>query len=177
MSIHHLGLATNDIAATRAFYEGILGFLVAADDYIEIAEGGRIRHIMFDFGGGSLIAFMANEGVGAIRDFDANVNRGLGTPRGFYHFAFDAGSVANLEAKHKLLLHHGVAVSDIATYEWAKSIYFGDPNGLMLEYCAYTRPLTPDDAVLRVRYHDSVANFVYGDIEDGSHEDTREEQV
>jgi catechol-2,3-dioxygenase len=36
-------------------------------------------------------------------------------------------------------------------HEWAKSIYFSDPNGIMLEYCCYVRGLGEDDAQIQER--------------------------
>lgn len=35
---------------------------------------------------------------------------------------------------------------------WCSSIYFTDPNGLQLEYCCQTRPLTAADAEPVVRF-------------------------
>jgi hypothetical protein len=37
-------------------------------------------------------------------------------------------------------------------HEWAKSIYFTDPNGISLEYCCLTRDVgTEDDVTMQVR--------------------------
>jgi len=52
----HVGLSTLDMEATRAFYEGVLGFRAVRCDVMEIEEGGRIRHVFFDAGDGQLIA-------------------------------------------------------------------------------------------------------------------------
>jgi hypothetical protein len=68
-------------------------------------------------------------------EYDAGINRGLGLPAGFYHFAFEAGSEAALADKRKELRTKGVDVTDIVDHEWSKLIYFKDPNGLSLEYC------------------------------------------
>ena len=59
----HVGLSTLDLDATRAFYEDVLGFPAVRCDIIEFEEGGRIRHVFFDTGGGQLIAFMEPRGV------------------------------------------------------------------------------------------------------------------
>ena len=67
--------------------------------------------------------------------YDAGVNRGLGVPAGFYHFAFEAGSPAALAEKRDELRAKGVETTDIVDHQWAQSIYFKDPNGLSLEYC------------------------------------------
>ncbi len=56
-------------------------------------------------------------------------------PSAFYHYAFEAGSEAGLAQKREELVAKGVKVSDIVDHNWAKSIYFKDPNGMQLEYC------------------------------------------
>ena len=107
----HIGLATLDLDKTREFYEGVLGFRPVVADTIKVKEGGRIRHMFFDTGRDQLIAFMEPRGVPDVpaefdaginrglgvpdvpSAYDAGINRGLGVPAGFYHFAFEAGSV------------------------------------------------------------------------------------
>jgi catechol 2,3-dioxygenase-like lactoylglutathione lyase family enzyme len=154
----HIGLSTRDLDSTREFYEHVMGFKVARCDIIKVAEGGQIRHIFFDTGRDQLIAFMEPQGVPGIpADYDAGINAGLGVPGSFYHFAFEAGSVAALEAKRQELLAKGVAVTDIVDHEWAQSIYFLDPNGISLEYCCLTRDVgTEDDVTMQVRVERSV---------------------
>src|SRR5262249_474840 len=115
-------------------------------------EGGRIRHVFCDAGGGQLIAFMEPRGIPGIPvEYDAGINRGLGVPDAFYHFAFEVESLEALEAKRGQLIAKGVRVTPIVDHEWMKSIYFKDPNGLMLEYAWQVRALGPDDAVMQVR--------------------------
>ena len=154
----HIGLSTRDLDSTRDFYENVLGFKVARCDIIKIAEGGQIRHIFFDTGRDQLIAFMEPQEVQGIpADYDAGINTGLGVPGSFYHFAFEAGSVAALEAKRQELLAKGVPVTDIVDHEWAQSIYFHDPNGITLEYCCLTRDVgTEDDVTMQVRVERSI---------------------
>jgi len=122
-------------------------------DTIKIPEGGRIRHIFFDTGRDQLLAFMEARGVpGVPIEYDAGINRGLGVPASFYHFAFEAGSEAALADKRDELRAKGVEVTDIVDHGWSKSIYFKDPNGLSLEYCCMVRNLTKDDATMQERF-------------------------
>ena len=85
-------------------------------------------------------------------EYDAGINRGLGVPTAFYHFAFEAGSPASLAEKRDELRTKGVEVTDIVDHGWAQSIYFEDPNGLSLEYCCPVRDLTEDDATMQERF-------------------------
>ena len=153
----HVGLSTLDLDRTRDFYENVLGFKAVRCDIMGIAEGGQIRHVFFDTGHGQLLAFMEPRGVPGIpAEYDAGINRGLGVPDAFYHLAFEIGSVEALEAKRAELLARGVAVTQVVDHEWMKSIYFKDPNNLLLEFACTTRPLTDDDAVMQLRFTASV---------------------
>jgi catechol 2,3-dioxygenase-like lactoylglutathione lyase family enzyme len=132
----HIGLSTLDLDETRRFYEEILGFKPVVADTIRIQEGGHLRHMFFDVGNGQLIAFLEPQDVPGIpTDYDAGINRGLGVPASFYHFAFEAGSSSALKQRQEELRAKGVRVTDIVDHQWAQSIYFKDPNGLSLEYC------------------------------------------
>jgi len=156
----HIGLSTLDLDRTRDFYERVLGFPAVRCDVIRITEGGRIRHAFFDTGRDQLIAFMeARDVPGIPGEYDAGIHRGLGVPSAFYHFAFEAGSEAALEDKRDELRAKGVDVTDVVDHDWAKSIYFKDPNGVQLEYCCYTRELTEDDAQMQERFEISVARL------------------
>lgn len=153
----HVGLSTLDMDKTRAFYEGTLGFKAVRCDTIKVKEGGQIRHVFFDTGNGQLIAFMEARGVpGMPVEYDAGINRGLGLPDAFYHFAFEAGSPAELESRRAELIRNGVKVTPVVNHDWANSIYFKDPNGVMLEYCCYTRALNEDDARMQLRFEISL---------------------
>ena len=138
--------------ATRAFYEGVLGFRAVRCDILEVEEGGRIRHVFFDAGDGQLLAFMEPRGIAGLPEkYDTGINRGLGVPDAFYHFAFEVESVAALEAKRAELIAKGVKVTPVVDHEWMQSIYLKDPNGLLLEFAVQTRELTTDDGVMQVR--------------------------
>jgi catechol 2,3-dioxygenase-like lactoylglutathione lyase family enzyme len=154
----HVGLSTLDLDKTREFYEGVLGFKPVIADTIKIKEGGRLRHIFFDTGRDQLIAFLEPRGVpGVPTEYDTGINRGLGVPAGFYHFAFEAGSEAALADKRDELRAKGVEVTDIVDHDWSKSVYFKDPNGLSLEYCCLLRSFTKDDARMQERFTVPVA--------------------
>jgi len=138
----HIGLSTLDLDKTRAFYEGVLGFKPVVADTVTIEEGGHLRHMFFDVGGGQLIAFLEPA------KYDAGINRGLGVPAGFYHFAFEAGSPAALTKKRDELRAKGVDTTDIVDHGWARSIYFKDPNGISLEYCCVVGSRPEGDAAM-----------------------------
>jgi catechol 2,3-dioxygenase-like lactoylglutathione lyase family enzyme len=163
----HVGLSTLDMDRTLDFYEKVLGFRAVRCDIIKVKEGGQIRHVFFDTGGGQLLAFMEPQHIpGVATEYDAGINRGLGVPEGFYHFAFEAGTPERLAARRAELIAKGVKVTPIVDHEWAQSIYFKDPNGLLLEYCAYTRELNEDDARMQPRFEMSLGPSRMTDFRD-----------
>ena len=154
----HVSLVTLDLDRTRAFYEDVLGFEVVRRDTIDVKEGGRIRHVFFDTGQQQLLAFMEPRGLpGVPEEFDAGLNRPLGMPEGFYHFAFAAESPEELAAKRAELIGKGVEVTPVIDHGWAESIYFKDPNGLLLEYACGTRDIHADDFARESRFELSLA--------------------
>ena len=74
----------------------------------------------------------ARDVPGIPTEYDAGINRGLGLPSAFYHFAFEAGSDGALEQNRQELVAKGIKVTEVIDHEWAKSIYFKDPNGAQL---------------------------------------------
>ena len=105
--------------------------------------------MFFDVGGGQLIAFLEPNGVPDVpAKYDAGINRGLGVPAGFYHFAFEADSPAALTKKRDELRAKGVETTEIVDHGWARSIYFKDPNGISLEYCCVVGNRPHGDAAM-----------------------------
>ena len=157
MGVHHLGLSTLDIDRTIDFYTNILGWKVAWCDVLEPPEGGRIKHAFMDTGDGTLVAFMCPEKVPGIpQEFKTDISSAQHLPQAFYHFAFEAGSEAGLEQKRQELMGKGIKVTEVVDHDWAKSIYFNDPNGVMLEYCCLTREFNADDGVMQPRFEMSL---------------------
>lgn len=147
MAIDHVSLATHDMGATRAFYEGTLGFQVVIHETLAIEEGGSVDHIFFDTGDGACLAFMKWNGVeGVSRDFDTGINRGLGVPRGTFHVALRCAPLVALETRRRELLAKGVAVGEILSLHPYRSFFFDDPvNGLRLEYTTRIADYTESD--------------------------------
>jgi catechol 2,3-dioxygenase-like lactoylglutathione lyase family enzyme len=142
----HLGLATHDMAATIAFYEGPLGFPRVADTRNEVRDGGVVRMVYFQCGDEQFLVFMEARGVANIADdFDTGINGALGLPAGLYHLAFKLPTVADLERKKQDLEGRNLTVSEVVDHGYARSIYLRDPNDLQLEFCCMTRAFGETD--------------------------------
>lgn len=147
MTIDHLSFATHDLEATRAFYEGKLGFPVLIHECMLMQEGGYVDHVFFDCGDGCALAFMQWCDVpGVPAAFDTGINRGLGVPNGTFHFAFRCADEQALIRRRQELIARGVRLGDLLDLSPYRSFFFDDPvNGLRLEYTTRVGMLSDAD--------------------------------
>lgn len=154
--INHLALVCRDMGETVRFYTEVLGMPLVKT--VALPDGGQ--HFFFDCGGGSSVAFFwwpevpaAAPGVASVADFPAKPKSAVGSMN---HVAFHMDE-AELEASIGRLKAAGVHVSlpvvlnhddspagvsrELHDGVFVRSVYFRDPNGIMLEFAANTRPL------------------------------------
>lgn len=159
--VNHLALVSSDMARTVEFYEGVLGMPLVKT--VEL-PAGMGQHFFFDCGGGNLLAFFwfpdapgAAPGVAApaARPDTGDLVSAVGSMN---HVAFDVAP-EHIEEYRERLVAAGVPCSEIANHddsEWGiskamhpgvfvRSVYFQDPDGILLELAATTRAFTSDD--------------------------------
>jgi len=171
-SVHHLALVCKDMKRTVDFYTQTLGFKLVKT--IEMPSG-RGQHFFLEYAPGQSVAFfwfpdgpekvqgVTGPGFGRL-DADGNrVNRiaGLSAHGTMHHVAFSVPLEKIHDYRQRLVeagmgvsdvVHHGDRRTDAQTGEvsdedFALSVYFSDPDGICLEFCAYTRALREDDVV------------------------------
>jgi catechol 2,3-dioxygenase-like lactoylglutathione lyase family enzyme len=158
--INHLALVCRDMAETVKFYTEALGMPLVKT--VALPDGGQ--HFFFDCGGDTLLAFFwwpdsppAAPGIASVKDFPAEAKSAVGSMN---HVAFDMDE-DRLEASIAQLQAAGVHVSlpvvvnhddspmgvsrEMNEGVWVRSVYFRDPNGIMLEYAAIVRKFRPSD--------------------------------
>jgi glyoxylase I family protein len=147
-ALNHVAYPTTDTGATYRFYTEILGFkLVAAVRGDRDPESNTSKphlHTFFSMRSGEVIAFFDIEGAEKpARDH---------LPTWVRHFAMSVDSYDDLMSWRQRLLDHGVHVSPVVDHGgvWF-SIYFPDPNDVLLELTYQARPLTADDAAEAAR--------------------------
>jgi catechol 2,3-dioxygenase-like lactoylglutathione lyase family enzyme len=131
--------------ATHRFYTESMGFrLVKAVVGPTEQPDGWAKHIFYDTGGNGLIAFweLHDDTLG---DFDTAISTGLGLPTWINHIAFDVPA-DELEARRDRWLDDGFDVMEI-DHGFCRSVYTHDPNGILVEWCADTRPLGDVDRI------------------------------
>ena len=152
--VNHLALVCKDMARTVEFYRDILGMpLIKTLDL----PGGMGQHFFFDIGNGDSLAFFwfpgAPEAVPGISAPSQLPGAGdIRTAHGsMNHIAFDVPAekfdeyVAKLRAKGVkvgAVMNHDNSprqVSEQVTDDvWVRSVYFWDPDGVMLEFASWT---------------------------------------
>jgi catechol 2,3-dioxygenase-like lactoylglutathione lyase family enzyme len=159
--VNHVALVCSDMARTVDFYTNVLGMPLVKT--IELPDGTG-QHFFFDIGNGDTLAFFwfpnAPEAVPGVASASALPGRGdLDTAIGsMNHLAFGVPAEKMEEYREKLKAK-GITCTGIANHDdspsqvsremhdgvFLRSLYFFDPDGILLEFAAWTRELTDDD--------------------------------
>jgi catechol 2,3-dioxygenase-like lactoylglutathione lyase family enzyme len=136
MPFHHVAYATRDLAATTRFYEELMGFPLV---HTELQGKGEswIRHVFFDTGEGQCIAFFELNRVGEQPDYATDVSAGVGLPTWVNHVAFQATADQQAQVRARMNTA-GFAPFMEQDHGWCHSLYYLDPNGIMVELCRNT---------------------------------------
>ncbi len=162
--INHLALVCKDMQRTVDFYSGVLGMpLIKTLDL----PSGMGQHFFFDIGNGDSLAFFwfpgapdAQQGVSS-PDTETffNPKAELTTAHAsMNHVAFDV-EPEQMEEYRERLVEAGVRVTPIINHdnspsqvsmEWTdatfvRSMYFFDPDGILLEFAAWTTVFDESD--------------------------------
>ncbi|CAN5872643.1 VOC family protein [soil metagenome] len=159
--INHLALVCADMARTVEFYEGVLGMPLVKT--IEL-PAGLGQHFFFDCGGGDCLAFFwfpdAPARAPGIASAASLPDRGdLTTAVGSMNHVAISVPPERIEALRNQLVAHGVECTELWNHDdseyglakelsddvFVRSVYFFDPDGILLELAAWTRAFTPDD--------------------------------
>ncbi|HLI54179.1 MAG TPA: VOC family protein [Acidimicrobiales bacterium] len=159
--VHHLALVCRDMARTVDFYSNVLGMPLVKTIELPFGMG---QHFFFDAGNGDCLAFFwfpdAPEpapGVSSPRTLPGggDLVSAIGSMN---HVAFDVPPEKIDEYLEKLRAR-GVDAADVMNHDdselgvskepnegtFVRSIYFFDPDGILLEFAAWTRPLGDGD--------------------------------
>jgi catechol 2,3-dioxygenase-like lactoylglutathione lyase family enzyme len=173
--VNHLALVCKDMARTVDFYSKTLGMPLTKT--IELPNGMG-QHFFFDIGNKDSLAFFwfpdAPEAAPGVASPKNNVGQGsLATAHAsMNHVAFDVPAEKLPEYRDRLRAK-GVEVTEVIHHDdtprqvsqtvndstFVSSIYFFDPDGILLEFAGWTRELgegdvrhTPATAADRDRY-------------------------
>ncbi len=158
--INHLALVCKDMEKTVDFYTNVLGMPLIKT--IELPNGMG-QHFFFDIGNGDSLAFFwfpnAPEGQPGVVSATQGMIPGPSAHGSMNHVAFNVPA-DKIDEYHQRLVAKGIKASVIINHDdspmqaslektpttFVRSIYFYDPDGIGLEFAAWTRELgTPDD--------------------------------
>ncbi len=154
--VNHLALVCKDMARTVEFYREVLGMpLIKTIDL----PGGMGQHFFFDIGNGDSLAFFwfphspeAVPGISAPAQLPGGGD--IASAHGsMNHIAFDVSPEKFDEYVEKLrtkgvkmgpVLNHdnspNQVSAEVTSDVFVRSVYFWDPDGVMLEFAAWTHP-------------------------------------
>ncbi len=159
--IHHLALVCRDMARTVDFYTNVLGMPLVKT--IALPDGMG-QHFFFDCGGGDCLAFFwfpeAPDGVPGIsapagRPDQGDLTSAIGSMN---HVAFSVPP-ERIDQYRGRLAAAGVECTEVANHDdsefgiseavhpgvFVRSVYFQDPDGILLEFACWTRALDEGD--------------------------------
>ena len=149
VGLHHVAYACKDPEATRHFYEDLCGFPLVHTEVTRIPDTESFfRHLFFDLGDGSCIAFFDMHGMGEKPDWKSDLSDSVGLPIWVNHIAFNADKERQEQARASLSAGGFEPIMDV-DHGWCHSLYYVDPNGIMVEFCRDTPGYTPDPVEAR----------------------------
>jgi catechol 2,3-dioxygenase-like lactoylglutathione lyase family enzyme len=160
--VNHIALVCRDMARTVRFYRDVLGMPLVKT--IDLPGGGQ--HFFFDMGNADCLAFFWFPDAGLAQP---GVSNAAGLPgvvdittahASMNHLAFDV-PLERFEEYRQSLADAGVEVSMILDHDdsefqvarefhpgvFVRSFYFRDPDGILLEFAAWTREMGRADDV------------------------------
>ena len=157
--INHIALVCRDMKETVEFYTKVLRMPLFKT--VQLPDGGQ--HFFFDCGGGASVAFFwwkdgppAAPGIASVKKFPGDAKTAVGSMN---HLAFDMEEDSLEAALDRLeevgvphthaVVNHDDSPMGVASENhegvFVRSVYFTDPNGIMLEFAATTKEFGPDD--------------------------------
>lgn len=120
-SIGHLVLNVSDVERSTRFYRDVVGFELARmrpDKSGAFLTCGVVHH--------NLALFKAPAGARPAEKGQIGLN----------HFAFQVDDYKSLQQAHGRLIEAGAVIDHIVDHGMTRSVYFLDPDGMMMElYC------------------------------------------
>jgi len=163
--LNHLALVCSDMERTVDFYTNVLGMPLIKT--IELPNGMG-QHFFFDIGNGDCIAFFwfpnapaAAPGVASAGSLPGDGD--LATAIGSMNHVAISVPADRIEEYRDTLIVKGIGCSVILNHDdseyqvsrtmhdgvFVRSVYFFDPDGILLEFAAWTKTFTESDIQVR----------------------------
>jgi catechol 2,3-dioxygenase-like lactoylglutathione lyase family enzyme len=157
--INHMALVCRDMVETVDFYTRVLDMPLVKT--VALPDGGQ--HFFFDCGGGAAVAFFwwpetpaTAPGVASVKKFPEESKTAVGSMN---HLAFNVAEgelsacltrLQEAGVPHiPVVVNHDDSLMGVAgeMHEgvFVRSVYFTDPNGIMLEFAAWAKTFDASD--------------------------------
>lgn len=157
--INHVALVARNMQETVQFYTEVLDMPLVKT--VALPDGGQ--HFFFDCGNGTAVAFFwwdetpaAAPGIASVKKFPSDSKTAVGS---LNHLAFDVEQDELLACIARLKQHGIEHVPVVVNHDdgptgvaaemhpgvFVRSVYFTDPNGIMMEFAANTKVFTAED--------------------------------
>ena len=161
--VNHLALVCRDMKKTVEFYRDTLGMPLVKTINLPNNSG---QHFFFDCGNGDCIAFFwfpdapeAAPGISAPARLPTQGNF-MSAHGSMNHIALNVPA-DQFDVYYQRLIERGIEVTPILNHDnsptqvsaevtedvFVRSVYFFDPDGICLEFAAWTKPFDENDAV------------------------------
>jgi catechol 2,3-dioxygenase-like lactoylglutathione lyase family enzyme len=158
--VNHLALVCKDMARTVDFYTNVLGMPLIKTIDLPMGMG---QHFFFDIGNGDALAFFwfpdappAQPGIASAGHLPTSGKSIASAHGSMNHVAINVPA-DRIDDYYDKLVAKGVKPTKILNHDdseyqvslslspttFVRSIYFFDPDGVCLEFAAWTRPLDP----------------------------------
>ena len=160
--LHHTAYVTKDQAATRAFYEDLIGLPLVATWSEQDELFGAMRtycHTFFGLGDGSALAFFQFANQEDQEMFDPDL-----TPSPFRHIALKVDEEAQNAIEQRLAeANWKTEGTYVLEHGYCRSLYTEDPNGMLLEFTADRADSPQINADRRDDAHATLERWLAGD--------------
>lgn len=131
LGVHHTAFRCRDAEETRKFYQDILGLRTRAAYKLDAdptnGQPNPFLHIFFEFSDGNYLAFFDAPESATAEHFGVHHPFDL-------HYAMELSDHDQLLSFKGRLEAHNVPVMGPIDHGFCQSIYFHDPNGLVMEF-------------------------------------------
>lgn len=160
--LHHTAYVTENMEATRHFYEDLIGMPLVATWCESDVLFGKERtycHCFFGVGDGSALAFFQFASAEDHKEFGPKM-----PPSPFHHIALNCDAQTQ-EAVERRLKAAGFAEPNYYVLEhgYCRSLYAVDPNGMILELAVDNPAAAQDASLRRSAAHTELKRWLAGD--------------
>lgn len=160
--LHHTAYVSNDLEATRAFYENVIGLPLTAcwTEADHLFGKDRVYcHLFFDLADGSSLAFFQFADPEDQAEFGPQL-----APSAFRHVALKVDDATQAEIEGRIAK---AGITAPATYVlehgYCRSVYVEDPNGMILEFCRDDPRAADSAADRRAKARNELDRWLAGD--------------